>query len=64
MVTGFPKGAPEFYRKIEIAVEPSPEKRGVSVVSKQSVVKNPPPQPSQLGKDGWYSNVSNSEGKL
>ena len=37
---------------------------GHSKVSKQSVVKNPPPQPSQLGKDGFYSNVSNRTGKL
>ena len=48
----------------EIANEPSPGTKGVVSVSKQSIVKNPPPQPSQLGKDGFYSNVSNSAGKL
>lgn len=37
---------------------------GHAKVNKQSIVKNPPPQPSQLGKDGFYGNVQNCEGKL
>jgi ABC-type uncharacterized transport system substrate-binding protein len=37
---------------------------GHAKVNKQSIVKNPPPQPSQLGKDGFYTNVQNCEGKL
>ena len=37
---------------------------GHAKVNKQNIVKNPPTQPSQLGKDGWYSDVQNCEGKL
>jgi hypothetical protein len=37
---------------------------GHSKVNKQNIVKNPPKQPSQLGKDGFYSNVKNRTGQL
>jgi hypothetical protein len=37
---------------------------GHSKVGKRHIVKNPPPQPNQLGKDGFYGNVKNVTGKL
>lgn len=36
---------------------------GHSKVNKQNIVKNPPQQVPQLGKDGFYSNVKNITGK-
>ena len=61
---GYPDKEQKIKPYVEIAKEPSHASKGVISVSKESVVKNPPPQPSQLGKDGWYSDVSNSTGKL
>lgn len=37
---------------------------GHSKVGKQNIVKNPPKQVPQLGKDGFYSNVKNCTGRL
>lgn len=37
---------------------------GHSQVNKQNIVKNPPKQVPQLGKDRFYSNVKNRTGKL
>ena len=37
---------------------------GHSKVNKQNIVKNPPKQVPQLGKDGFYSNVKNRTGQL
>lgn len=37
---------------------------GHSKVNKQNIVKNPPKQISQFGKDGFYSNVKNRTGQL
>ena len=36
---------------------------GHSKVKKQNIIKNPPKQPKQLGKDKFYGNVKNSIGK-
>lgn len=37
---------------------------GHSKVNKQNIVKNPPKQVPQLGKDRFYSDVKNNTGKL
>jgi ABC-type uncharacterized transport system substrate-binding protein len=37
---------------------------GHSKVNKQNIVKNPPKQVPQLGKDGFYLNVKNRTGQL
>lgn len=37
---------------------------GHSKVNKQNIVKNPPKQVPQLGKDRFYSNVKNRTGQL
>ena len=56
---------PTFYSDMKAAIAGKDNNFfGHSNVSKQSIVKNPPPQPSQLGKDGFYSNVQNRTGKL
>lgn len=36
---------------------------GHSKVTQQNIVKNPPSQIPQLGKDGFYANVQNKTGK-
>jgi ABC-type uncharacterized transport system substrate-binding protein len=56
---------PTFYSDMKKSLSNKDNKFfGHSKVNKQNIVKNPPKQVPQLGKDGFYSNVKNRTGQL
>lgn len=56
---------PTFYSDMKNSLNKKDNKFfGHSKVNKQNIVKNPPKQVPQLGKDRFYSDVTNNTGKL